>query len=1165
MPLDSTHIVLLQPERLTDQSDGGGQITSVVLPDNVSNNLFPGVSNMDAVNGRLSARALYLGIASANVLWYYGAGIYISQPPANAAISALLARAATFGEERAALVTRIESYLTQGPATPMTFYSNAVVGQRAIMAYQTLNAELPEAGQTVLLSQEKAGYPAVSQYVRLTRVTDSSATFTDGNGDFERRVLTLYLAEPLREDFAGIEYPTRLSVSGSPTKIRMTTVADAARYYGLLPLAAQANAASASVSVSRVLEQLVPSTQAEHAQADQAAQSLPQQMVPGGDALLLASAVIGTTVYLGGGVMPGTVAVTGTQTFADNADGTLTSSGGAVAEIDYVAGAITFPTSGTWTVTAQPAAPLIGPAFTRALPIDDQTRALVYVTTLAPIPAPGTLVVDYLAFGRWYRLSETGSGVLAGASSAHGSGTLNFATGTVQLSLQVLPDLASSVLFSWTTPQLAERRDGEVSIPAPRLAMTLLHDVSPDSLSVSWISGGVTKTATDNSAGVLSGDGVGQVHHTVPALWLTPNANAYPDAASVVTVNYTRLLAYTGALVGLSPAGRTYTLQLPAGTFPCSPGTLAVSATFPVATVGDLTLLFTDNGAGGMVGDGLASGSFNATTGEIILTLVSTLTQNVWGIVYDAAFRGWVMGFTATACAVSVPATTFNYRVRKASDGTDAQTELIPVPDLTLDLTPTTLDPILPGSTRFLLGGQVHIERSGTIYRAVSPTTNSGTAVGVLNHATGIATLSDWTGLSSTTLDVQALATVRRAWATPQVFGRIPGAPVRPGSFQIRATTMAGVDVQATANTQGVIDTAGLVGVIDWQSGIYLVYFGTRTLDSALSGDQKAEPWYDADLIDADLKVIVPDPVWPTTIVYNAVTYTYAPVDSSLIGIDTARLPADGRVQVIKPGDTAVLHHTGVFTMPNPLTAAQVVNLPRGNLSQVILLDTAGTQVATTKYSVNLTTGVVTMANPLDLSTYLQPLAAHHTLREMARVADVEISGQIQLARPLTKTFPADGYLSTVLTAGDRYARYTNLRVIASWQGSFTVDGSLAVADYNDTDFPIVVTNEGCIEEDWAVVFETTTTVKVIGSRVGQIASGLNISGTIAPTSALTGKAYFSIAPGGWGSGYAYGNALRFPTIAASFQHWHIRCTQPHDWIGGGDVYAFQSLGEVDP
>lgn len=1172
MALNSSHIQFLKSARLTDQVDGGGQITATPLPDNVSNNLFPGVSNLDAVNGRVSARLLYLATVSPDTLWYYGAGVYLSAPPENSAISALLARASAFGEERADLITRVESYLTQGPITLMTFFGNAVIGQRAVRAYQTVSTPLPETGETYLISQEKSGYPAVAQYVRLTDVEFVDLEFEDAQGVFTRRVLTLYLAEPLRYDFAGLEFPDRLVSTVAPTRIRYTTVADAARYYGLLPLAAEAASGQAQVSLTRLLESLVPSTQTETAQADLPAQALPQQLFPCGEVLTLVSDVTATTLYLGMAVTPGTVSVTGTQTYTDTGTGTLVRADEVTAEIDYTEGLIVFPESGTWTVTAQPAAPLIGPAYTVALPITTQTRALVYVTTLTPIPAPGTLVVDYLALGKWYRLTDRGDGVLAGASSAHGSGALDFVTGTAQLSLQTLPDTNTALLFAYALPLAAERRDGEVSIPAPSLAVTLEHAVEPATLTVSWPSGGLTKTATASAQGVLSGDATGMIGHETKTLVVTPDAAAFPDAGSVFTVDYDRLVTYSGALAAIAPTGRSYTLQLPEGACPLAPGSVRLTVTLvryqsAFVSMGTVSETFTlvDDGAGAMTGEPLAVASaVNYTTGEVILILPDTVTRGYFE--WRRYGGGIALVWNPTGAAPLLANTyAFGYQVRNAADGVATVQELIAAPGLTVDLTPTTLDVILPGSVRFLLGGQVHVDRLGTLYRAPSATTGSGTPVGSVNYTTGQATLTDWRALSSLALTVQALATVRGAWSTIQVFGRVRGAPVRPGSFQLRATTALGVAISATADPDGAFETDAMIGSIDWQTGIYQARFGERVLDADLTPEQKAESWYDADLIDEDGKVLVPAPVIPTSLVYNAVVYTYAPVDSTLIGVDTARLPADGRVQVIRPGDTAILHHTASLTMPTPLSAGQQVDCQRGHLSQVILLDTAGTQVATTKYSVNLATGIITMANPLDLSAYIQPLTAQHTLREMARVVDVEISGAVRLARALTKTFPVGSYLSTLLPAGDRYARYADLRVIASWQGDFTTDGALAAVDYNEVDYPLQVTNEGCIEEDWAIVFETASTVKVIGARVGQIASGLSITGTIAPTSTLTGLAYFSINPDGWGQGYAYGNALRFITVAASFPHWHIRCTQPHDWDGSGDVYAFQSLGEVDP
>lgn len=126
----------LKSARLTDQVDGGSQITATPLPDNVSNNLFPGVSNLDAVNGRVSARLLYLAIVSPDTLWYYGAGVYLSAPGRTAPSPRCWPAPRRSAKSAPILITRVESYLTQGPITLMTFYGNAVIGQRAVRAYQ---------------------------------------------------------------------------------------------------------------------------------------------------------------------------------------------------------------------------------------------------------------------------------------------------------------------------------------------------------------------------------------------------------------------------------------------------------------------------------------------------------------------------------------------------------------------------------------------------------------------------------------------------------------------------------------------------------------------------------------------------------------------------------------------------------------------------------------------------------------------------------------------------------------------------------------------------------------------------------------------------------------------------------------------------------------------
>lgn len=52
MTILSTDIRLLESERMTDNTDGGGRRTSRVIPDGVAGNVFPKVSRVDSVYGR---------------------------------------------------------------------------------------------------------------------------------------------------------------------------------------------------------------------------------------------------------------------------------------------------------------------------------------------------------------------------------------------------------------------------------------------------------------------------------------------------------------------------------------------------------------------------------------------------------------------------------------------------------------------------------------------------------------------------------------------------------------------------------------------------------------------------------------------------------------------------------------------------------------------------------------------------------------------------------------------------------------------------------------------------------------------------------------------------------------------------------------------------------
>lgn len=63
-------------------------------------------------------------------------------------------------------------------------------------------------------------------------------------------------------------------------------------------------------------------------------------------------------------------------------------------------------------------------------------------------------------------------------------------------------------------------------------------------------------------------------------------------------------------------------------------------------------------------------------------------------------------------------------------------------------------------------------------------------------------------------------------------------------------------------------------------------------------------------------------------------------------------------------------------TLPEPLAAGQVVDLGAGSVDYCVLADQDGVLVDAALYTCDLATGVLTMAEPLDLSGYAEPLVA---------------------------------------------------------------------------------------------------------------------------------------------------------------------------------------------
>ena len=170
---------------------------------------------------------------------------------------------------------------------------------------------------------------------------------------------------------------------------------------------------------------------------------------------------------------------------------------------------------------------------TTRIKVGQENRGFSWVNILKPFPAPNTVVVSYMAQGVWYTLTDDGAGQLVGA----GVGTVNYANGSIAVTTQAMPDVGSAVIYSWGEKSAFVNRSGQAGYRAPEYALKLDHaGIKPGTLVITWTSGAVLRTATDNGTGALTGDATGEINYASGDLFLRPKY--MPDAGAQFAIDY---------------------------------------------------------------------------------------------------------------------------------------------------------------------------------------------------------------------------------------------------------------------------------------------------------------------------------------------------------------------------------------------------------------------------------------------------------------------------------------------------------------------------------------------------------------------------------------------------------------------------------------------------
>jgi len=1158
-------IQILKSEVLDDVPEGGGMATGIALVDGVSNNLFPDISELDRTFGRVALRKIYPGVVTDNTDTYAGTNLIVAKPPADPKVSVTLFTTKSWSDHRDDARNKLESYLSASSEGRWMLYGNHLAGQRTLQMHCAHSVASPTVDAVLVLikSQDTSAY----QYVRVSRLVarEENVAFEDAKGGFLRDVITLEISDALRIGFsaAAMERYTD-GWYRPPTRLHTTVAADAASYYGVQPLKFAANLGDLTIKAQSIYTQLVPSALAETPIVDARCASDRTVIVPiaGAPALsfisMLTTSAGATTVrYFGQSVGRGSVSISlGGVTVPDDGDGSLVPTSGYTGTVDYEAGSVAIAhASGmaiSATFAAAPACAVALAGHTDSTEITVGNRGYTYIKTLLPVPAPGSVIVSFMAQGQWYSLYDDGAGELSGDEGT-GLGSVNYATGSVVLTLGALPDADTQILFGWGSPTHFASHVGSSVFAPPGIKFTIAGGaLEPGALDISYLAGGITKTVSDNGAGGFTGDGSGYVDYANGVVVINPSM--LPDSGSDLAVNYQQG-GPTAETFSASGAVNNFTLANPV-----KPGTLSLSflddkGNAYIATdnaTGELVLKSVKTSAANLglstvlITSAGISGSVNYSTGAVSLAASITVkNQYQTGYVWQES----------TQIAVATGGISATYRVASDAAG-GVQTVAIPLPALSIDLLPSIANALVPGSLAFTLAGHTYVDRAGTLIKDPNSTTNSGLVAGVVNYTNGVATLTDYTGGGAPSATVSCL-TRKGIWTDWRIKFRTAGAPLQSASLYVSANRSdTSAMLSATAAGNGDIDGTLVDGYVDSTTGIVSLRFG----EMVMAAGNEAEWWYAAgDIVGG--QIFKPQMVLPDTAKYSAVAVSSLPLSADILGLDPVRLPVDGRVAIYRPGDVVVVHHTAT-TAPETVTNGQAVNLGRVRLAKVRVIGNDGLAI-TAGYTPDLDAGTVLFTA---VSGYAQPIHIEHRIEDMAVVADVQINGELRLSnRALTHDFPLGSYVSSALIISDLRARVSAFFDQGTWTGWYdTLQGNAATGTYNKTQFPPVVTNRGAIEERWEIIFTNSTTVNVIGETVGQILTAVPISQVIAPLNPAQAVPYFSLDPLGWGSGWSAGNVLRFNTVAANYPVWCARTVLQGNPTTTNDQFTLGVRGDVD-
>lgn len=1192
--------ILASQRTKTDADDAGGKNSGREVVDGESNNLFLDISEVNRTTGQTSVQKCYLAVQTDNDAVLQGATAFVSRNPQDPNVSAVLFSTESWDDTTLEAKNRISNYLAKGGEVAGVLMNTQWKDMKFIQVMMYPEENPSSIGATLVLTSNGGRANKYEQYVRVTEVSTRQAFFTTQQGNrIEYKIATYMLNDSLEIDFEGLSVQQWYENQKPVSIVSDTIVADTGKYYSSVNLKSSAAVGQYTVDADSIYTQLVPSAQTETPIINIDAAGNTIGLVKAANQISKQhNIVVNSTqaLYIGSTILPGSVSFNLFGLAVTDVGGELKNSQGAyIGTIDYQNGHIQWnANAGTGnasiTINFTPAGRVVAPIESTMIQIQPENNGLNWVQNLLPLPTRGSVQVSYVAQGNVYTLQDNGSGQLRGSDSAFGVGTIDYENGTVSFTVGALPDVYSAILITWATTVATIQR-ADISITKAYIDLNLGDSIDKNTnLVISWLLNSTQKSATVTN-GVASGDATGLVDYAGGLVRLMPNQLPNRSTIFAVSGRIEKGARLSGAM-SAAPLNGSLRLLLDTTNTPITPNTLTLRV--PIAFTdhnlkqhtGEIDLF--DRGGQLVTLAGTAQGSVNHTTGEVNVTPrksfsfveriekttpyygfnntnVAALEQGYKGlqISYSNVKHDGILSLSGVNGAVSVA---FSYR---NSSEIETVSKSFTVDKLKLDLSDGYPESILSESVRFRLGGSTYVDRAGVLQRDIEQTTGIGVISGQIHYGTGAVELSAWTVADANTSSVESLVVRLSNTDSNNVSFRSPVLPLRPQSLSLVAITTDGRTLNINPDLNGDINTAECQGFFNFEQGYGRFEFREKIrITEANRQEIMSQSWYvaDAEYTESGNTFIhKPVRILPESLRYSAVSYSYLPIDSDVLGLSATRLPQDGRVPIFRKGEMAIVSASKQYTLPSHI-AGQSYQFDDVRIAWCELRDANGVKIDPVLYSVDYDYGKVTLGGDFVLGNLQAPVIADYRYQDMRLIKEVKINGQLTFTRHLSHNYSAENTIvGSVLYVGDMQARYTNKFMQESWSNVWAdVPSGLPIsANYNDTLYPIEVTNRGAEQDQWALVFTSATNFRIIGKMSGQVGTGV-ITDDCFPINPATNAPFFRIRKQGWGGGYQSGYTLRFKTIAATYPVQVIRTVKASDPAQISDSFQIMFRGDRD-